>query len=117
MRWLIDAQLPMRLAHHLRQMGVEVLHTAEMPLGNRTPDEEIKGLSIAQAYVVVTKDNDFVDNLLIHQNVYKLLLVSTGNITNDDLIELFVNYWQLILDSLLQAQFIELTRTGILVHW
>lgn len=47
-----------------------------MPLGNRTPDEAIKQVSVLQEYVVVTKDSDFVDNLLLHGNVYKLLLVS-----------------------------------------
>ena len=35
MKRLVDAQLPIRLANHLRQMGVEVLHTSELPLRNR----------------------------------------------------------------------------------
>ena len=80
MKLLVDTQLPVRLANHLRQMGIEVLHTGELPLRNRTPDAEIKHLSITQEYVIVTKDGDFVDNLLLHQNLYKLLLVATGNI-------------------------------------
>jgi predicted nuclease of predicted toxin-antitoxin system len=80
MKRLVDAQLPIRLANHLRQMSVEALHTSELPLRNRTPDAEIKHLSITQEYVIVTKDGDFVDNLLLHQNLYKLLLVATGNI-------------------------------------
>lgn len=82
MKLLVDAQLPIRLANHLRQMGVEALHTSELPLRNRTPDAEIKRL---------TKDGDFVDNLLLHQNLYKLLLVATGNITNSALIEFTVD--------------------------
>ena len=80
MKLLVDTQLPVRLANHLRQMGIEALHTSELPLRNRTPDAEIKHLSITQEYVIVTKDGDFVDNLLLHQNLYKLLLVATGNI-------------------------------------
>jgi len=44
MKMLIDAQLPARLAHHLRRRGLEVLHTSELPLGNRTTDEELKRL-------------------------------------------------------------------------
>jgi len=39
----------MRLAQHLRRLGVEVFHTTEMPLGNRTPDDEIKRVSAKQA--------------------------------------------------------------------
>ena len=117
MKRLVDAQLPIRLANHLRQMGVEALHTSELPLRNRTPDAEIKHLSITQEYVIVTKDGDFVDNLLLHQNLYKLLLVATGNISNSELIELFTLHWQEIVDGLLQARFVELSRERIIVHW
>ncbi|BCW96715.1 MAG: DUF5615 family PIN-like protein [Fimbriimonadales bacterium] len=117
MRWLIDAQLPMRLAAHLRQAGEETLHTLEMPLGNRTPDNAIKQLSLLQEYIVVTKDSDFVDNLLLHGNVYKLLLVSTGNITNDDLIELFRVHLQAMSEALSESRFVELTRAGLVIHW
>jgi len=117
MKILIDAQLPARLAHHLRRRGLEVLHTSDLPLGNRTTDEELKRLSLTQAYVIVTKDGDFVDNLLLHQNLYKLILVSTGNISNDELIELFVNYEPEILDGLSEAHFVELTRVGVIVRW
>ena len=55
--------------------------------------------------------------LLLHQNLYKLILVSTGNISNDELIELFVNYEPEILDGLSEAHFVELTRVGVIVRW
>jgi predicted nuclease of predicted toxin-antitoxin system len=38
---------------------------------------------------VVTKDRDFLDSFLLRQQPYKLLLVTTGNITNTELVELF----------------------------
>jgi predicted nuclease of predicted toxin-antitoxin system len=38
MRFLIDAQLPRRLAAQLRQAGFEVTHTLDLPEGNRTTD-------------------------------------------------------------------------------
>jgi predicted nuclease of predicted toxin-antitoxin system len=117
MKMLVDAQLPARLANHLRRRGIEVLHTSELPLGNRTTDEELKYLSLTQAYVIVTKDGDFVDNLLLHHNLYKLILISTGNISNNELIELFTNYELEILDSLSKAHFVELTRLGVVVRW
>jgi predicted nuclease of predicted toxin-antitoxin system len=117
MKMLVDAQLPARLANHLRRQGMEVLHTSELPLGNRTTDEELKHLSLTQAYVIVTKDGDFVDNLLLHQNLYKLILVSVGNITNNELIELFASHEPEILDGLSRARFVELSRMGVIVHW
>ena len=106
MKMLVDAQLPARLANHLRRRGIEVLHTSELPLGNRTTDEELKYLSLTQAYVIVTKDGDFVDNLLLHHNL-----------SDNELIELFTNYELEILDSLSKAHFVELTRLGVVVRW
>lgn len=117
MRFLVDAQLPFRLAHHLQQMGVEVVHTSILPLANRTPDSEIKRLSVEQSRVVVTKDSDFVDNLLLHGNVYKLLLVNTGNISNNELIALFQAHWQEIREVLIEARFVELAVSGLVIHW
>ena len=37
-KFLVDAQLPLRLAEHLRSAGHDVLHTSELPLANKTPD-------------------------------------------------------------------------------
>jgi predicted nuclease of predicted toxin-antitoxin system len=42
-------------------------------------------ISIQEERIVVTKDTDFFDSFLIRQQPYKLLLVSTGNITNAEL--------------------------------
>lgn len=38
MTFLIDAQLPKRLCAWLREAGHDVMHTLDLPLGNRTPD-------------------------------------------------------------------------------
>ncbi len=41
MRFLVDAQLPARLARFLNDAGHDALHTSEMPKGNRTTDARI----------------------------------------------------------------------------
>ncbi len=41
MKFLVNAQLPHRLIHRLRELGYEAKHTLDLPLGNRTPDEAI----------------------------------------------------------------------------
>ena len=41
MRLLVDAHLPVRLASVLADLGHDVLHTSQLPLGNGTPDIEI----------------------------------------------------------------------------
>jgi len=46
MNFLVDAQLPRRLAHRLRDLGHDVVHTLDLPLKNRTPDSEVKEISL-----------------------------------------------------------------------
>lgn len=66
---------------------------------------------------MITKDSDFADNLLLHQNLYKLVLVCTGNIPNDALMGLFQRNWETLLQILPQYTFIELGSEAILVRW
>jgi predicted nuclease of predicted toxin-antitoxin system len=83
MKFLIDAQLPRRLAHQLEVAGFETTHTLDLPQGNRTTDQSLITLSLKEQYVIVTKDSDFVESFLLKREPWKLLLVSTGNIGND----------------------------------
>ena len=117
MRFCVDAQLPRRLARWLQQQGHSATHTLDLPQANRTPDADIKQLSQIQQAVVITKDTDFADNLLLHQNVYKLLLVTTGNISNDALMTLFQRNLDTMIQLLHQYTFIELSSEELLVRW
>ena len=56
MRFLVDAQLPRRMALRLLDSGHEALHTLDLPLGNRTSDNEIIQLAESENRIVVTKD-------------------------------------------------------------
>jgi len=46
MTFLIDAQLPRRLADWLQHAGYEAVHTLDLPNGNRTQDDQINTLSL-----------------------------------------------------------------------
>ena len=72
MKFLIDAQLPRRLAADLKQAGFEATHTLELPEGNRTTDQALIKLSIASQSVLVTKDSDFVQSFLLKREPWKL---------------------------------------------
>lgn len=116
MKFLIDAQLPRRLAAELKQAGFEATHTLELPDGNRTTDQTLLKLSIAGQLVLVTKDSDFVQSFLLKRQPWKLLLVSTGNISNDELMKLFQVNIDQIARSLTSFDFIELNRTNLICH-
>ena len=85
MKFLVDAQLPVRLAKLLQASGYDTLHTRDLPQQNATSDSAINDISIEQGRVVITKDADFVDSFMTIQKPSKLLLVSTGNIRNSEL--------------------------------
>ena len=86
MKLLVDAQLPARLARHLAAAGHDVLHTTDLPDGNRTPDGEIARRADAEGRLVVSKDRDFREGHLLHGSPVRLLVVATGNISNDDVL-------------------------------
>lgn len=116
MNFLIDAQLPRRLMYTLREAGHDALHTLDLAHGNRTSDAEINELSVRDRRAVITKDTDFVDSFLLFGRPYKLLLVSTGNITNADLEPLFVLQIPVIAEAFATYDYLELTRTTLVFH-
>ncbi len=116
MKFLVDAQLPLRLARLLREAGYDAIHTRELPQQNATPDSIINLISIQEQRIVITKDSDFVDSFLTVQQPYKLLLITTGNIKNADLEILVTTNLPLIVDLLSQHSYIELSRGSVMVH-
>ena len=116
MKFLVDAQLPLRLARCLRDAGHDVVHTRELPDQNATPDSVINQLSITEERVVITKDVDFLETFLIRQQPYKLLLVTTGNIKNAALESLFLNNLTQLVELFEQHAYLELSRDTLIVH-
>ena len=116
MKFLVDAQLPLRLARCLREAGHDVVHTRELPDQNATSDSVINQLSTAQERVVITKDADFLESFLLKQQPYKLLLVTTGNIKNSELETLFLNNLTQIIELFEQYSYVELSRNTLIVH-
>jgi len=116
MKFIVDAQLPKRLASRLREKGFDAIHTLELPKGNRTADWEINELSIAEKRVVITKDADFVNSFLVSRKPYKLLLVSTGNIANRQLELLFDEHILEIINALQCFDYVEVTRASLIEH-
>jgi predicted nuclease of predicted toxin-antitoxin system len=116
MKFLIDAQLPRRLVAQFRQAGLEAIHTFDLPGGNRTVDRTINELSIKEQYIVVTKDADFVETFFLSREPWKLLLVSTGNISNNELELLFVSSMERLVEGFAVFDFIEISRATLIFH-
>jgi len=100
----------------LHRAGHDAIHTLDLPHGNPTPDAEINDLAEREQRVLITKDADFVNSFLVLGTPYKLLLVSTGNITNADLLTLFTMFLPQINSELQAHSYLELSRAALIVH-
>lgn len=116
MKFLFDAQLPWCLARTPSSVGHDVVHSMDLPNGNRSSDPEIIEIADRDARVVVTKDSDFVHSHLLHGHPARLRLVSTGNITNKELHDLFVTHLDQITQAFELTPFVELGRVHLIIH-
>jgi hypothetical protein len=62
---------------------------------------------------VVTKDQDFRDGHLLARSPRQLLVVATGNITNDALLSLFELHLDAIVSAVDEADFVELSQDAL----
>jgi predicted nuclease of predicted toxin-antitoxin system len=102
MRFLVDAQLPLRLVDYLRSKGHEAEHVA-LVLSERAKDTEIAAYAKASGAVIVSKDADFID-LLADAVDPALVWVRSGNTTNRLLIALLDLHWPRIEVALQEGQ-------------
>jgi predicted nuclease of predicted toxin-antitoxin system len=116
MKVVVDAQLPRRMAGWLNAAGCDALHTLDLPDGNRTTDQQLLEVSDREQRVVITKDADFVDSHLLHSRPAKLLLISTGNISNRDLESLTAPLIPDLVREFQTHSFLELGRGGIVIR-
>ena len=116
MRFIVDAQLPRDLVTFLKTHGHQAIHTAELPEKNRTPDEKIRLLADAEDRIVVSKDDDFVTSHLLRGRPKRVLLISTGNISNPELMQIMQDNLDSLEKALDEGVFVELTRTSLVIH-
>ena len=115
MKFLVDAQLPMRFVEWLRQHGHDAVHTLDLPLGNRTPDAEVVTCAIRDNRIVVTKDSDFVQTFLLTGQP-ALLFISAGNVSNLELERLLHRNILAIERGFASCRYVEITRSTLIVH-
>jgi predicted nuclease of predicted toxin-antitoxin system len=116
MKYFVDANLPLKLALRLRELGFDCIHTDDLPNKEKTSDKEIRQVSVEQNRVVITKDSDFLDSHLIQGIPAKLLFVTTGNIVNRELLSLIEKYFDTVTRLFEIYDLIEITNEDIIGH-
>jgi len=114
MRFIVDAQLPRKLSNLLVSKGIDSIHTLDLLNKNLTSDSKIIELCEKQNKVVITKDSDFLESKLIRNKPQKLVLVLTGNIRNDLLINIFDTQIGKIMELLKSSDVIEIGTSSII---
>jgi len=115
-KFVVDAQLPRRLATSLRTLGHDAVHSLDLPNANRTSDSEIARLAVTDDRIVISKDRDFVDSFVLRRCPKKLLWVTTGNIHNDALLKLVAANLPAITAAFTDASFVELGPSSLVIH-
>jgi predicted nuclease of predicted toxin-antitoxin system len=95
-KFLVDAQLPVRLCRVLTERGHEPVHTSELPDGNRTSDADIARIA--------------------ERLPRRLLVIATGKITNNELLELLARHLDTVVAAFDDSDFLELGRGRLVVH-
>jgi len=116
MKLIIDAQLPVKLCEILDDLGLESIHVDELPQGDETPDSRITQYADDNDLTVLTKDYDFYHSHMVSGKPGRLLLITTGNLKNKQLFDLFRKNNVLIINALQRSSFVELSNEGIIDH-
>jgi predicted nuclease of predicted toxin-antitoxin system len=96
--FLLDAHIPRRLCQTIRSSGHECTHVETLERGNASSDATIASRADEIGAVVVTKDDDFRISHRFSGRPERLLLVTIGNCSNDELARMV----ELVLDPVVQ---------------
>lgn len=80
----------------MRDLGADAVHTTFYEDGHLLDDNIIRRIATEEERIVVTKDADFRDFFLVKGSPPQVLLITTGNISNKDLMRLLEDNYHII---------------------
>jgi predicted nuclease of predicted toxin-antitoxin system len=98
MKILLDANISWKLANVLKPVFGECAHVDLIGINVPAEDIDIWNYALNNSYIIITKDNDFVDLLEIRGFPPKIVLLKTGNNSSKALVELLINIRPMIED-------------------
>jgi predicted nuclease of predicted toxin-antitoxin system len=117
MKFIVDAHLPISLKNWLNQNGQDAIHTRDLPRKNHTEDSEIIRVAMDENRIVISKDSDFPKYRILNGIPDRILMVTTGNIVNKILIQLFENNFEIISRAFEDGyKLVELSNASIIIH-
>jgi len=116
MRVVCDVHLPYRLVAFLRERGVDATHVNKILDSWHTTDAVIADHVDEIGGILISKDGDFRDSHFLAGKPASLVRITLGNVSNDQLIALFEQYWETLREELENPPcYVELGSEGLKV--
>ena len=116
MKFLIDAQLPYRLKLELIEYGFDAIHTDDLPQRNLTADLMIADIADKENPAVISKDSDLLKLRILQNKPQKLLIITTGNIINKELLVLFELNFATVIKLFNSYDVVEINNQFVIGH-
>ena len=116
MKFIVDAQLPLKLAVALTAAGHDAVHTLSLPDKNRCSDTFITRLADSEGRIVISKDADFVTSHIVNETPRRLLQISTGNLRNSALLPLILGNLDRIEAAFESVAYVEISARSMIAH-
>src|SRR5690348_5871036 len=111
MKVICDVHISYGFVKFLCSRGIDAIHANSLPQKSETPDPVIADYADNQQMVLITKDGDFKTSHLLKQKPKKLIRITLGNISNEELIQIFDKNLLLIVSKMKEEYcFIEIGK-------
>ncbi len=88
MKFICDVHIPFKLVKNLNSLGFKTFHVNDLLNKWYTKDNEISAYADLHDLILITKDYDFKNSFFVKQTPRKLIKISLGNISNQNLIKI-----------------------------
>ena len=95
MKFIVDNQLPVALAEHLRKLGFDCQHVLDANLSDAL-DSEICRYAELEDRIIISKDEDFFYLAKQRQAAIRVIWVRMGNCRTSALLAAFERSWSRI---------------------
>ena len=90
MKFLCDVHISFKVKNFLLSNNCDCIHINEILAGDKTKDSDIALYCNNNDFILITKDEDFVDSYLLKKLPLKLVKINLGNISTSLLLEILV---------------------------
>jgi predicted nuclease of predicted toxin-antitoxin system len=100
MKAICDVHLSYKLVNFLCSRNIEAVHVNQLTKKWLTPDSEIAEFADNNEMVLISKDEDFMNSHFLQAKPARLIRITLGNISNQQLIEIFDQNLLMIVNSM-----------------